>query len=216
MKIALGVLTAERPLEQTLTRTLASIGEWDGPKLVWEDANKIGAFKSWLNMTERLLQEHIDCDAYFLVEDDMLFCRDLRAFLDVWPSDPKTIAFCSPYSPTHYKKPQIGWHLENLGWKTVSACSWLMPRETLIRVVDTFGKLRLRPEPTPNTDRMVCKWAFDQKLDQWFHTPSLGHHIGMGNAALGQQKRHYTRIDVDFPGEEISCLKFRQVEQPAQ
>jgi hypothetical protein len=206
VNIALGVLTCERPKGPTIHLSLASLrGNWIVPIVIWNDAQRIGQFKSWLCLAERILQTHPEADAYFLIEDDVVFCPNLREYLDRWPADPATIALCSPYTPTPYMRITSGWHTENPGWCMISACAWLIPRTILIRIVKEFGPLRDQSGPLHNSDCMVGKWAAEQKLDIWFHTPSLGHHIGLGNAATGDQLMTPNRIDSDWPGEDFNC-----------
>jgi len=188
MNIALGVLTCERPKGPTIHLAMASIGgPWIVPAVIWQDTVRAGQFKSWLCLAERILETHPEADAYFLMEDDIVFCRGLREYLDRWPADPATIALCSPFSTEQYMRPTVGWHLENRGWCLSSANSWLMPQATLIRILAEFGPMRQQPEALHNADCMVGLWAKEQGLDVWFHSPSLGHHIGIGNAATGDQ-----------------------------
>jgi hypothetical protein len=211
MNIALGVLTCERPKGPTIHLSLQSLsGDWLTPVVIWKDTKRIGQFKAWLCLSEQILQTHPLADAYFLIEDDVVFCQDLREYLDHWPTDPKTIALCSPYTPTPYMRTTNGWHTENPGWCMISACSWLIPRATLMRIVNEFGPLRSQPGTLNNSDCMVGKWADEQNLSIWFHTPSLGHHIGLGNAATGDPSEGENRMDSDFPGEDFSCKTLEQ------
>ena len=205
MNIALGILTCKRPKEQTLPRTIATLGSgWVSPWIIWEDTKRDGCLKSWLLLVERILQ--LNADAYFLVQDDMIFCKNIREYLNNWPADHNTIALCSPYSPTHYKHSKQGWHLENRGDALVSACAWLIPKTTLIRIITEFNSLLQEPVVRTPLDSVIGAWALKQKLDIWFHSPSLAHHVGVGNSAVGRnQINDPVRIDADFPGEEFSC-----------
>ena len=200
---SVGVLTAPRPTP-TLPRMLASLCEagWSD-LLVVEDRRKLGHFFAWMKGLATIVDREPHADAYFLIEDDAVFCRRLRAYLEqsLWPEDPRRLALCSPYSPEAYRAPQRGWHTENRGLYLASSLAWVLPPAAARAVLADLGPWHAQGF---NADRLVGQWAADRGLDVFYHTPSLAQHVGVGNSALGDPVDSPLRHAADFVGEEGS------------
>jgi len=197
MRWAIGVTTAPRP-RATLGRTLDSLARagFQRPAVFHDDRGR-GAWSNWLYALGSLLL--VDADALLLVQDDAVFCRGLRRYLDrtLWPDG--SIALCSPYSPGPYRQPRRGWHQQQRGWGLVGALCWAIPRATAGDMLRDLGGVRA----TGRIDARLGKWAATAGRDVWYHTPSLVQHVGNGNSALGDQAINDLRRAADFVGEDF-------------
>jgi hypothetical protein len=204
MKWAAGILTAPRPLP-TLATTLASLERagW-AEVLVVPDARGMGHFRAWLDVLARLVDDMPDVDAYLVCEDDAVFCRGLRDYLEqtLWPADRTTVALCSLFTPEIYRLRQRGWHVEQRGLWLVSSVAWAIPPEAAREMLDAFGHVQFCPR---GADSMIGQWAADAaRLTAWYHTPSLAQHIGLANSALGDNDVSPLRVALDFIGEDAA------------
>lgn len=202
------VLSCKRPNGETLGRTLDSLkAAGFDPPLVYRDENQSGQFKAWLAAVDLLLLTSPQADAYFLVEDDVVFCKGLRVWLvkNLWPDDPAKIALCSPYSPEAYQIPVRGWHREVRGLYLCSGQSWVVPPATLRRINTELHGLIHSPDKLRGGDYIIGQWALDRGLGVWFHSPSLGQHIGIGNGLCGGDVDSPLRKATDFVGEDFDA-----------
>lgn len=198
---AVAVTTAPRP-QPTLERTLTSLAATGFPEpLLVSDATRAGSWPTWLAALKRLLEGRPDATAYLVVQDDVIFCRKLRSYLErtLWPSE--TAALCSPFCPAAYRRPTAGWHRENHGWYLVAAQCWAIPPATARRMVAELSRI----DSFSRVDAIVGRWARDAGLDCWYHTPSLAQHLGLKNSALGDNSVTDLRQASDFVGEPYSA-----------
>ena len=65
---------------------------------------RFGAWHNWKTALEELLSSNPDASAIMLVQDDTVFCKGLRPFLDrvLWPT--ANTGLVSLYTPTHYSQ----------------------------------------------------------------------------------------------------------------
>lgn len=200
-KWAVAVTTAPRP-QSTLERTLASCAATGFPEpLLVRDTTNAGSWPTWFSALKQLLEAHPDATAYLIIQDDVLFCRNLRSYLEqtVWPSE--TTALCSPFCPAAYQNPVPGWHRENHGWSLVAALCWAIPPAAARRMVAELSSIHSFRQ----VDAIVGRWAQAAGLDCWYHTPSLAQHIGLKNSALGDNSVNDLRQAGDFVGESYSA-----------
>ena len=199
MNWAVVVLTAPRP-QPTLKRTLASLAAAGWPDVsVVRDEPPRGHFAAWIDALTAVVAAEPRADAYFLVEDDVVFCRGLRAYLErrLWPADPAEIALCSVFTPAAYRQPTPGWHPQRRGHYLVASQAWILPPGAARAVLND-----LKGVPSAhNADWMVGQWAEKANRSVWYHTPSLAQHVGLGNSALGDNLISDLRVADDFPGE---------------
>lgn len=205
MNWAVTILASPRPHGPTLHQTLDSLARagWID-FLVWNDVAKVGQFRSWMAALRRTVELHPNAEVYFMLEDDGVFCRGLRDYLDrtLWPSPADGIAICSPYSPAAYRRPQYGWHLENRGLYLSSGLSWAFPPQTARAILNDFQPLLEAGGALRGGDYLIGEWAQRTGRETWFHSPSLGQHIGLRNSALGDDLVTPIRVADDFIGED--------------
>jgi len=194
MKWSVGVTTALRP-KSTLEKTLASLRSagWNKYR-IFDDKTLSGVMPNWLCAVRNLLSD--GPDAIFICQDDVLFCNDLRQYLEktIWPADNALI--CSPYTPHCHQTNSTGWHEVAAGWHLVGALAWAMPARLAQAVLDGLEQIK----ETRHIDAHVGKWAKENGKSVWYHTPSLAQHIGLGNSALGDNSLAVNRYATDFVG----------------
>jgi len=197
---AVAVTTAPRP-QSTLKRALDSLADAGfADSLVVNDESRAGSWPTWLIALESIIRSSPDVHAYMIVQDDVVFCRKLRAYLEqtLWPSE--GAALCSPYCPGAYRGKKRGWRRQNHGWGLVGALCWVIPPLSARRMlaelsgVASFNRI----------DAIVGRWAARAGLDCWYHTPSLAQHVGLRNSALGDNLVTDLRQAYDFIGEEAA------------
>jgi hypothetical protein len=199
MNWAIGVITAPRPLP-TRERTLASLAQAGFVEpLVCEDSQRRGSWPNWLQAVRGLLQGQPHADVLLLCEDDVIFCRGLRAYLQrsLWPEE--RVALCSPYCPAAYRAEFVGWHRERRGACLVGSQCWAMPRHAAAALLADLGNAA----SGRHIDARVGHWAAQTGRSVWYHTPSLGQHLGEENSALGNNQVSDLRHAVDFIGEDV-------------
>jgi len=198
MDWAVAVATAPRP-EATLQRTLASLrlAGWSRCEVV-ADVTGAGSWPTWTRTLRKLLEQHPEADAYMTVQDDAVFCRGLRDYLDdsLWPTG--DVALCSPYCPTPYRSKTSGWHKEDRGWHLVGAVCWVIPAAAARSIIAELGNVQARSR----IDARIGRWAAQNRRSVWYHSPSLVQHIGSGNSALGDPLIISLRRAADFIGED--------------
>jgi len=198
MHWAVGLTTAPRP-QPTFERTLASLRGAGWSDLdVFNDMGQSGAWPNWIEGLGELIGRHPHADAYVMVQDDAVFCRGLRSYLEhmLWPA--ADVALCSPYCPTPYKRDRGGWHEENHGWNLIGAVCWVLPPESARAIVAELARVEARDR----IDARIGRWAREAGRSVWYHTPSLVQHVGVGNSALGDENTDSLRIAADFLGED--------------
>ncbi len=205
MKLATVVLTAPRPRE-TLGRTLRSLDAAGFSDVgVYHDRQSSGHFRAYMAAMRHAVERRPDVDAYFLVEDDVVFCRGLHAYLQrtLWPGPIERLALCSPYSPEAYCQPQAGWDAtqSERGFYLAGSQAWIFPAAIARAILADVA----RRETTRNADWEIGQWVCEQGRQIWYHTPSLAQHEGIGNSALGYDETGPIRVATDFVGEDYEA-----------
>ena len=201
MNLTTVVLTAPRPIS-TLKQTLKSLAAAGVPRVeVYEDRRLCGHFCAYMGALRRAVVCDPGAAAYFIVEDDVVFCRGLYEYLraTLWPGPVEEIALCSPYSPAAYRQGRPGWDATQSGRGLYLAGSqaWVFPaaaaREILAQVAPLCS--------VRNADWEIGRWADATARAVWYHTPSLAQHVGVGNSALDYNEAGPLRLAADFVGE---------------
>jgi len=199
MNWAVAVTTAPRPVA-TLEKTLASLRRagWDRCEVV-EDTHRAGAWPTWRRALRRLIECHPRADALLISQDDALFCRGLREYLErtLWPGD--RVALCSPYCPAVYRSQKRGWHREDRGWLLIGAVCWALPHSAAEAILEDLGRLKAQK----HIDAHVGRWAQETGRSVWYHMPSLVQHAADDNSTLGYASDPRLRMASDFIGEEV-------------
>jgi len=206
MEYSTVVLTAPRRVN-LLKRTLASLEQAGWPNwIVTEDKNLVGQWYAWYRALDRALSEKPDADAYFVLEDDVVFCNRLREYLDfiIWPEDEDNVALVSPYLPAVYMLPYTGppcknwrFNVQDRGHHLVGALSWIIPPKSAHAIMSELANLKTKK----GADWIVGQWAQNSGRTVWYHNPSLSQHTGNGNSVCGHNEFGKIRMAGDFIGE---------------
>lgn len=204
MNWAVGMLTAPRAT-RTIERSYASLKDAGFDTLVTsDDVGKRGSWCNWFSTVVALLTSN--ADTLLVVEDDAIFCKGLRDYLEatLWP-DP-TCALCSAYSNGRYTERDdmpVGWSEKNRGHFLVGSLCWAIPRASAEALVKDLAYSR---NGVRGIDLRVGLWALDTGRSVWYHKPSLVQHIGCGNSALRSKDMTGDPLWTasDFIGEQVS------------
>jgi hypothetical protein len=197
---AVGITTAPRN-RPTLDWTLDSLvrAGWE-PSRIFEDGTTtiaprhaqrpvstrepaLGAWPSYYLGLSELVLRHPDVDAYFMVQDDVVFYdrQDLRAYLEdvLWPTDPPGVI--SLYCSAAYTRPDSGWFSPPERW-VWGALAFIFPKE-LARafVADPHVLAHRWSHPTHGLraiDGLIGGWTEYHRIPVHYPCPSLAQHIG--------------------------------------
>lgn len=248
LKWVVGVITCPRK-EDFLQRTLTSIQNagWSHesttifaePNTIVDDnfddivVRRMKPFGDWTNwatgLFELLLREP-NADYFLMSEDDVLYNRDSKKYLEASFSCLGNFGSLSLYTPSKYQKSKFrGWHNECRGVETWSTQTVIMSKESVIKFFSFEDTLRHRfqdifhaPEvkwgvsgdPKNSVkDAVIGNWAKKNNLPVYFHTPSLAQHIGTTSTidASFHQSEDFVGEDFKLQMLEPSVLKFWQV-----
>lgn len=228
---AVGVTTCGRR-RATLERTLTSLkaAGWDCPRLFAEPGVVVperfaglpctrrdvplGPFPNWYLALAELVMREPKAEAYLLCQDDVVFSRGLRAYLEerLWPAP--AVGVVSVYCPSHFASDKRkGFHVVDRGWATWGALAYIFPNPSAHRFLcDPRVVNHRRGGPADgmrNIDSLVGWWCRDVKWPYYVHTPSLAQHIGATSTIwkTGNSGATGKRRADDFPGEEFDVSK---------
>lgn len=198
---SVGMTTAPRR-ESTIERSLSSLAAagWDRVRLfaepgsmipegfrhlpvVWRES-RLGAWANWLLALVQMYLREPAADAYFLVQDDVVYCRDLRSYLEqqLWPSPSAGVVsvYCSSkHDPGNEEAgfvripPQDG---------LIGAVACVFPTASVRSLLAFSGvhthHLGSGPAAQRDIDGVVGRWAGARGREVHCHVPSLAQHVG--------------------------------------
>jgi hypothetical protein len=197
---SVGITTAPRK-QNTLSMTLNSLkaAGWESPRLFAEPGTEIppeyqtlplserdevmGAFPNWyLALTELVLRTP-RAEAFMICQDDVLFSKNLRDYLELnlWPAD--QVGVVSIYCPSHYQQTtNSGFIREDRGWSSWGALAYVFSNPSARSILSDPLVLNHRDfgpaEGLHNIDSVVGYWCERHQLPYYVHFPSLAQHIG--------------------------------------
>ncbi|MCB1063660.1 MAG: glycosyltransferase family 2 protein [Verrucomicrobiae bacterium] len=227
-----GVTTAPRE-KSTLRRTLKSLRSAGWEDLIYlfaEPGTQTGAARrnnnptelisrqgtalgAWGNFLLALSELHLReplADAYLMVQDDVIFCRGLRDYLEehLWPG-PKP-GVISLHTPSHLAaKTGTGFFQADLGWNAWGAQAFVFSNASAralladSRVID--HRLNGLFEGKRNVDSVVGDWCRRSGREFYLHAPSLAEHIGNHSTLWPKAGLNGQRSSSDFPGEKVTA-----------
>jgi len=208
----IGVLTTTHRPGGMLARTLESYRETGfDPPIVFADANRNGGLWNLHRALKTLVKKYPNANAYMIIEDDVLFSKNIREYLEaeLWPSVEDHGCICSIFTPTYYSSDER-WHIEKRGSRTwMSQCRIYHPLSAKKLVADLDNDARLQNKWRQN-DTVVGTWAAKNNVDIWFHSPSLTQHMAPKNTSYEANRPMDYRIGLarDFIGENRSILEY--------
>lgn len=228
---AIGMTTAPRALG-TLNRTLRSLRKagWTervhlfaeagtrtwaarligGPlALIRRKSPKLGAWSNFFLGLQELYLRQPDADAYLMVQDDVVFCRDLRAYLEdkLWPKD-AAVGVVSLHTPGHLTAAKTsGFFHAELGWQAWGAQALIFPNAAARAFLSDAKVVAHRQkgilDGTKNVDSVIGDWCLRTRHYFWMHSPSLAEHIGATSTLWPNLGLEGNRSSADFPGENV-------------
>lgn len=173
-----------------------------------------GSWPNWIAALTESVRRNPDADAYVILEDDGVMCRNVRGYLEwtLWPEAAEAVALCSFYRPQCYTDLMPlarGWHREYRGSCLVGTVAWAIPPESARAIIRDLGDLG----GLSGIDAKVGGWALTTGRATWYHAPSLVQHIANDNSALGIHEPHVNmRTASDFPGVDFDARSLIQRE----
>lgn len=225
---AVGVTTAPRTIP-TLRRMLDSLRRagWSEAYIFAEPGSstdglepghrwcsrgtRLGMFCNWyLSLTELVLREP-NADAFFLCQDDVVFCEGVRSYLEqlLWQSPSPHILsiYCAA---VHDRNSSSGFHIVDKAWQTFGALALIFPNAVAHALLCDSLFLHYRrngalKEPA-GIDSVVGAWCQKSQIAYYVHSPSLAQHIGQCTTLSGHVGDSPRRSASSFPGESSNAL----------
>lgn len=199
---AVAVTTAPRR-QETLEACLDGVlrAGWDAPRLFLDGTARIppryahlpttwreegvGAWPAWYLALAELVLRRPGADAYLMLQDDvaLLDRGPLRAYLEraLWPGErPGVVSLFYTGDRT-----TPGWHLRGGDWPW-GAQAFVFPPGLARAFLADAGVIRalLNASPDHHTPipTVLYEWAWRNRVDFWYATPSLAQHIGNASA----------------------------------
>lgn len=229
---SIGVTTAPRALP-TLRRTLVSLAEagWDDPHLFAEPGcevpegyavtrrgRRMGAWPNWYLALAELVLKDPHADAYVLIQDDVLFSRNCRMFLEanLWPPDP--VGLVSLYCPSiyhpHKQRSEFGPYAVRAGRALVGALTYFFPPAAARALLQDHEvaahRLNGWHQGLCNIDSVIGSWAERSRRKVYYYAPSLATHIGEVSSIWLNHPPHPGRTSASFLGEQFDAASLIQ------
>ncbi|HUF63380.1 MAG TPA: hypothetical protein VMN36_14990 [Verrucomicrobiales bacterium] len=225
---AVAVVTAPRR-SPTLARTLESLARagWKTPFLFAEPGSKLprfvnrsrltsrrevlGAWGNWLLAASELALLHPHADAYLICQDDAVFCRHLREYLEthLWPAE--RVGVVSLHTPRHHTGSSPGFFPFDPGWGAWGAMAYLFPNASLRNLLSDPRVINHRHrgpgDGLRNVDSVVGDWCRRSGVPYFLHSPSLSQHTGETSTLWKNSSLRGRRSAADFPGEDFDARR---------
>lgn len=220
-----GMLTAPRPGEPTIFRTLDSLAAAGFPDVhVFAEGDidqavvnrpgvsftlrqhPSGSFCNWWLALWELWMRESNADRYLLVEDDVVFCKSIREYIESTPLPDAGVL--SLYVSTGGEGSTPGWHPAAEHRKGVGALAYLWTNQSMRRLLESSAAFTAHRAGTGRLqgitaqDTAISRWCEASGLPELYHTPSLCQHIGLastqGHGASIGRRRSGTFVGEDF------------------
>jgi hypothetical protein len=219
---AVGVTTAPRT-ELTLGRCLASLQSAGWPEFrifaepgtvvpaqagnnptTWRQ-DRLGAWPNWFLALGELFLRDPHADAFLVIQDDIVFCRSLRPYLEqsLWPLN--RLGFISLYNPLDEPGKSPSWQLLSPKTQLPGALALVFPNFAVRMLLGDSIVLRHRQQDSraglAHIDAVISSWSSRHGLGQLVHSPSLVQHIGRTTTLGPPQQDTRLRLSRSFVGE---------------
>ena len=235
-----GVTTAPRP-RPTLERSLLSLASagwpdanvfaepgselpaWLPPHRLVQRASTLGAWPNWFLALSELVARHPWADAYLICQDDVLYARDLRAYLErtLWPSD--RVGVVSLHTALHQEAPADTRGYFELGSNHVMAWgaqAYAIPNASARAILRSSIAVNHRHRGARhglcNVDTIVGQCCEEVGLPYLLHSPSPTQHIGEASAIWGNIGTVGRRHAGTFPEGERGMCEIMGLESPPE
>lgn len=191
-------------------------------QVTWH-ARPAGGWPNFLLTATELHLREPDAGHYLLLEDDVVFCRDLGAYLDLHRSGLDVASlYTSAQVEQRIRARGAGFTRLNPGWHVSSGALALLFSNARLEqfLASEFVRGYRRRPPADldprhfrrdglhHTDCVVGRFAAEAGCGIQYHWPSLAQHIGTESFMYpGLTGKRANRASADFPGEDASALK---------
>lgn len=226
-----GVMTVQSRINTTLPRTLASMkaAGFDAPRLFVDGCTDLAAYEAFkLDVTIRsgepgriacnwsagmveLYTRKPDADAYLMIQDDVLMCKDLRTYLESKPL--LTNAYFNLYTARANQRRmdaqghKRGWYTSNQSG--FGALALLFTRDALVKLF-TSTYFVMRPQDKGGhkaIDGGIVTAMREVGYKEYVHKPGLVQHTGGDCSTVGHKPaRNWDAESPSFLGESTSAL----------
>lgn len=241
MKWVYGITTVAERRDSLLPRTLRSLSAagFPTPRLFidgaeniepWKHFNlpitarypKVRAFGNWVLSLAELLLRDGNADRYAIFEDDVLFTRNLRQYLEALPFPKRGFWNLYTRQPGHQLAPPSpnyrGWYLSNQKGK--GALGLIFNRDGVLDLLSHKEHVISRPIHASDgwqwrTDTAIIEAMSQLGYKEYIHAPSLTQHTGIRSTIPRPKKRggeEYKKwlphtMAISFPGEEFDATE---------
>ena len=177
------------------------IGKQHSNLPITQRKEKMGAWKNWYLALQNLVKLYPDADCYGIIQDDVVFCRGLRRFLEatLWPAN--DVGVCSVFTPSHYTKERAGWYKNNRGGTLWMAQTYFFTPDSARNCINHPRCKNWTKDK--QIDNVVGFWAKATKLYPYYFSPSLAQHIGHSSTLWNtRNKANGRRAASDFVGQD--------------
>lgn len=214
----IGITTALRRKE-TLTATAASFKNAGFNKLhLFADKGSIisreaqfikithresifGAWKNWFYALKEL-REAYDQEYYGIAQDDILLSKNINQYL--YYNTPREADCFSIFCPSIYVGLSRWNRQDHMGSKLWMAQTFFFTKAAVDSLLTSQEVWRISGDR--HIDNRVGLWAKYNDRSVYYHTPSLGQHVGYAST-LWEDKIEGGRAASDFVGEDFDTLK---------
>lgn len=226
LRWSVGITTCPRRIE-TLSATVVSLvrAGWNESDMQlfaeppFEDISKqlrvtyrgtrMGAFPNWYVSLTELVLANSGADYFFMCQDDVAFCIDVKSYLEDCISVLPPCAFLSLYCGTLQRRPQMarGFFERSAGEPLYGALAIVISAPVARMLTDPPPAARHRRSENGlfGIDRFLSEWADELALPAFVHYPSLVAHTGHQSATMwGQDLTSTCRQSDNFIGVNVS------------
>ena len=170
----------------------------------------LGPWSNWFLALGEMYQRDPFADAYMLVQDDALFCKNVRALLESLGAIPRDVALISPYCPQVYQRDSTGVVAVDAGWCLIGAVTLVIPAHVVVELlVDRTAIAHRKSDPERgrrHIDAVVGLWAQKSGRCAWYLSPSVVQHIGDTSTIYPREGAVNPVRSAHFVGEEFDAL----------
>ena len=162
---------------------------------------KFGAWQNWFTALKNLVDFYPEADCYGIIQDDVIFCKGVKKFLEktLWPAP--DVGVCSVFTPSHYTNEVAGWYKNNRGGKLWMAQTYFFPPEGAISCLNHPRCVKWKKDR--QIDNAVGFWSRSTKMYPYYFSPSLAQHIGHASTLWSKgNKANGRRSASDFVGQD--------------
>lgn len=188
---------------------------------VVERRKRFGDWTNWATGLFELLLSEPDTDYFLMSEDDVVYNKDSKRYLEFSFPHLGHFGSLSLYTPSRYHRFNFrGWHDECHGVETWSTVTVIMPKESVIQFFACEDTQRHRFQDIFNAplvqwgvncdpqnsvkDAVLGHWAKKNRLPIFYHTPALAQHIGIKSTISNETASiDNGRQAADFVGEDV-------------